>query len=200
MRLPFGYISGMAMAKRSGKKPKVQVISSRLLCRGKVFTVSSDEVIEPSGVRARRDIIRHPGSVVILAVDTGQREPRVLLIRQYRYAAGAYLWELPAGHIDQGEDPLTAAKRELQEETGYTARYWKPALKFYASPGFLDETMWVYLARDLQRGQAEPEEDESIRARFFPMSDAVRMATSGKLSDGKTIAGILWFQQQAKQS
>jgi ADP-ribose pyrophosphatase len=186
------------MAKKLQKKPHVQVIASRLLCQGKVFTVNSDEVVEPSGVRARRDIIHHPGSAVILALETHAREPRVLLIRQYRYAAGAYLWELPAGHIDQGEDPLLAAKRELQEETGYTARRWEPALKFYASPGFLDETMSLYVARDLQRGRAEPEEDEAIETKFVSMSDAVQMAASGKLRDGKTIVGILWLSHRQK--
>jgi ADP-ribose pyrophosphatase len=184
------------MTKSSRKPSKVRVLSSRTVFRGKVFSVTSDEVIEPNGVRARRDIIRHPGSVVVLTVDTSQREPRVLLIRQYRYAADAYLWELPAGRIDSGESALAAAKRELLEETGYTARSWKPALNYYPSPGFMDETMAVYLARDPQPGQAQPEDDEVIQTRFFLMSDAVRMVMSGKLRDGKTIAGILWVQHQ----
>ena len=182
------------MAKTSRKRSKVRVLSSRTVFRGKVFSVTSDEVIEPNSVRARRDIIRHPGSVVVLAVDTSGREPKVLLIRQYRYAADAYLWELPAGRIDAGERDLAAAKRELMEETGYRAGSWQPALNYYPSPGFMDETMAVYLARDLQPGQAQPEDDEVIQAKFFLMSDAVRMVMSGKLRDGKTIAGILWFQ------
>ncbi len=184
------------MAKRSLKRSKVRVVSSRIVFRGKVFTVTSDEVVEPSGVQARRDIIRHPGSVVVLAVDGSRPDPRVLLIRQYRYAADAELWELPAGRIDSGETALAAAKRELLEETGYTARSWEPALNYYASPGFMDETMALYLAHDLQRGQAQPEEDEVIRSKFFLMSDAIRMIMSGKLRDGKTVAGILWFRQR----
>jgi ADP-ribose pyrophosphatase len=103
------------------------------------------------------------------------------------------MWELPAGRIDDGESELEGAKRELQEETGYTASKWKRALHFYVSPGFLDETMAVYVARDLTRGKANPEEDEVIAKRFFPLSSAVRMALTGKLRDAKTISGVLWL-------
>ncbi|HEY1271627.1 MAG TPA: NUDIX hydrolase [Terriglobales bacterium] len=161
--------------------------------RGKVFTVTSDEVIEPSGVRARRDIIRHPGSVVILPVDDGRRVPRILLERQYRYAADANLWELPAGRVDNGESELAAAKRELLEETGYTATRWQPAFKYFASPGFMNETMAVFLGCGLRRGIAQPEEDEVIRCQLFPLPAAVKMVLSGKIRDGKTIAGVLWL-------
>jgi ADP-ribose pyrophosphatase len=122
-------------------------------------------------------------------------QPRVLLERQFRYPAGDYLWELPAGRIDEGETSLAGAKRELLEETGYTARRWKRVLFFYSSPGFLDETMTIYLARDLVPGQAQPEEDEVIVTRFFPVEQLVRMAVAGVLHDGKTIAGVLWLSQ-----
>jgi ADP-ribose pyrophosphatase len=158
-----------------------------------VFYVTSDRLVEPSGVTVRRDIVRHPGSIVIMAVDDSQGEPRVLLARQYRYAADAYLWELPAGRIDEGEDPLAAAKRELLEETGYTAEHWQRALLFYSSPGFLDETMAVYLARRLRRGRAQPEEDEVISKRLFPLSQLLHMTENGRLRDGKSIAGVLWL-------
>src|SRR5579863_1880356 len=159
------------MAKSSGKKStQARVLSSRVSFRGPVFSVTTDEVEEPGGVRARRDVIRHSGSIVILAVDRprnrasrqAKQEPRVLLERQYRHAAQSMMWELPAGRIDDGETALTAAKRELLEETGYTARQWKRILHFYVSPGFLDETMTIYLAQGLKAGQAQPEEDERI--------------------------------------
>jgi ADP-ribose pyrophosphatase len=179
------------MAKTS--KQSLKVLSSRVSFRGPVFRVTTDEVIEPSGVKARRDVVRHHGSVVIMAVDDSKSEPRVLLVRQYRYAAQEEMWELPAGRIDDGESELEGAKRELQEETGYTASKWKRALHFYVSPGFLDETMAVYVARDLTRGKANPEEDEVIAKRFFPLSTAVRMALTGKLRDAKTISGVLWL-------
>ncbi len=180
-------------AKRS-RAAKVRVESHRVVYRGPVFQVTSDRVREPGGVTVRRDMVRHPGSVVILPVDDSGPEPRILLARQYRYAAQGELWELAAGRIDEGEPELTAAKRELLEETGYTADRWQRALYFYASPGFLDETMAVYLASGLHKGRAQPEEDEFIRKRFFPLSAVVRMAMTGKLRDGKTIAAVLWLQ------
>jgi ADP-ribose pyrophosphatase len=184
----------MAMAHRSGKSRQARVLSSKVVFRGPVFYVTSDRVREPGGIVARRDMVRHPGSVVILAADDSRRPLRVLLARQYRHAAGQRLWELPAGRIDPGEAPLAAAKRELLEETGYTARHWKRALFFYSSPGFLDETMAIYLASGLVPGQAQPEEDELIRKRLFPLPAAVRMVMSGRIQDGKTMDGVLWLQ------
>lgn len=180
-------------AKTAGHAKKVRVLSSRTLFKGKVFSVTADEIVEPNGVRARRDVIRHSGSVVIAAVDNTGKEPRVLLARQYRYAAQDVLWELPAGRIDEGEQPLSAARRELVEETGYSASKWKRALFFYSSPGFLDETMSVFLAQGLVKGKAQPEEDEFITKRLFPISAAVRMIDKGVIKDAKTIAGILWL-------
>jgi ADP-ribose pyrophosphatase len=176
----------------------VKVLSSKITYKAPVFYVTSEQVVEPSGKKVRRDLIRHPGSIVIMAVDDTNAEPRVLLARQYRYAADQYLWEFPAGRIDEGETPLEGAKRELLEETGYAADKWKQALFFYVSPGFLDETMALYLARQLRSGKATPEEDEQISKRFFPLSQAVSMVMSGKISDAKTIAGILWLQQAKK--
>jgi ADP-ribose pyrophosphatase len=175
--------------------PKGEVISSKLAFKGRVFNVTSDRVKEPSGVVAQRDVVRHSGSVVVLALEEGGSEPRVLLERQYRHAAGDYMLEVPAGRIDPGEDPLAAGKRELLEETGYTAARWKHALFFYPSPGFMDETMTVFLARGLKAGQAQPESDESIECELVPLSNAVADILAGKIHDGKTIASILWAKQ-----
>lgn len=184
----------MAKAKRS-KRKRARVLSSQVSYRGPVFSVTTDLVLEPGGIRARRDVVRHSGSVVILALDEdeGASEPRVLLEWQYRHAARGFMWELPAGRVDEGEPELAAAKRELLEETGYTARRWKKILHFYVSPGFLDETMSIYLARGLRAGTAQPEADEKIALRFFPLSRAERMARRGVIRDAKTIAGILWL-------
>ncbi len=102
-----------------------------------------------------------------MAVDESGAEPRILLVRQYRHAAQQYLWELCAGRIDEGENELVAAKRELHEETGFTARRWKRILRYYASPGFVAETMAVYVARGLQAGTAQPEEDEDIEIKVL---------------------------------
>jgi ADP-ribose pyrophosphatase len=133
---------------------------------------------------------------VILAVEEDGPEPRILLERQYRHAAQQYLWELPAGRIDKGENELHAAKRELLEETGYAATRWKRILKFYASPGFVAETMSIYLARGLTSGVAQPEDDEVIAIRFVPLTAAVSMVTRNTIRDAKTIAGVLWLSHE----
>jgi ADP-ribose pyrophosphatase len=189
---------------RKSKKPshagnKLEVLSSKTVFKGAAFSVSSDRVREPSGIVARRDVVRHSGSAVILAVDESGPEPCVLLERQYRYAAEDYLWELPAGRVDPGENPLAGAKRELLEETGYRAVKWKEALFFYPSPGFLDETMTVYLARGLRSGDAQPEEDESIECHLTPLSQALAMVRSGEIRDGKTIASVLWLAETLRE-
>ena len=179
-------------ARSKGRRGRL--LSSRVTYRGPVFWVTTDQVVEPGGVRVRRDLIHHSGSVVVLAVDESGSVPHVLLERQYRHAAQDYLWELPAGRIDPGENDLQAARRELLEETGYTAMRWRRILKFYASPGFMAETMAVYLATGLRKGKAQPEEDEIIYQRLVPLPMAVRMAVGGTIRDAKTIASVLWLQ------
>lgn len=186
------------MAKRTSK---AKVLSSKEVYHGPIFRITSDQVVEPGGDRAyRRDIVRHPGSVVIMAVDESGRQPRVLLARQYRHAVKDYLWELPAGRVDDGENELSAAKRELLEETGYSAGSWKRILKFYASPGYIDETMAVYLARNLRPGTAQPEDDEVIDLRFFELPTAVEQVMNSRMRDGKTIAAVLWLKESQSTS
>jgi len=187
------------MAKPAKASRTARVLSSKTVYKGPAFTVTTDHVEEPGGVRTRRDVIRHSASIVILAVDERAADPLILLERQYRHLAGQRLWELPAGGIDDGERELAAAKRELLEETGYTARRWKRILHFYVSPGFLDETMTIYLAQDLTSGVAQPEEDEKIAVRFIPLSTAVGMVNRGLITDAKTIAGVLWFAQKGRK-
>ncbi len=132
----------------------------------------------------------------MLAVDFGKK-PRILLERQYRHAADDYLWELPAGRIDPGERELHAAQRELLEETGYTADRWRRILHFYASPGFVAETMSVYLATGLHAGQAHPEEDEVIYKKFVSLPAAVNMVLAGTIRDAKTISSVLWLDHMS---
>jgi ADP-ribose pyrophosphatase len=183
--------------KRKSGKPLVR--SSKTVFQGRVFHVTRDQVTEPNGISAVREVIRHSGSVVVLAIDENRSEPRVLLERQYRYAAQDFMLELPAGRIDPGESPLAAGKRELREETGYTARRWTKALFFYPSPGFLEETMTVYLAQNLSVGEAQPEADELIEHELVPLSQVVQWIMSGKIRDGKTIGSVLWLTHKSQK-
>jgi ADP-ribose pyrophosphatase len=155
------------MPKSSRAALKARVLSSREVYRGPVFWVTSDEIIEPAGVRVRRDIVRHSGSVVILAVNETGPEPCVLLERQYRHAAEQFLWELPAGRIDPGESELTAAKRELLEETGYTAARWKRVLKFFATPGFVAEPCRSIWPEALGKAKRSPRKMKLYNYGFF---------------------------------
>jgi ADP-ribose pyrophosphatase len=174
---------------------RAQTLSSKTVYKGNVFWVTRDEVTEPGGFTARRDVVRHNGSVVILAVDTSTdpRDPGILLIRQYRHAAGKFLLELPAGRIEPGEKLIPAARRELIEETGYRARRWSTHVTYFASPGFLSEAMNILLAEDLTLGDAEPEEDEKIEVHMTPLSEVMRLIHAGKIQDGKTLIGVLYF-------
>ena len=181
----------------AAKKTKAKLLGSKTIYKGRIFKVVLDKVREPSGVVVLREVVRHRGSVVILAVD-GSKKPKVLLERQYRYAALGELWELPAGKIDGGEDPLVAAKRELKEETGYVAKRWKKFLEFYVSPGFLDEMMFIYLATELTKGKARPEADEFIDSRWVPLSSAISMIRRGEIIDAKTACSILWLAQNRR--
>lgn len=185
-------------APRRPSRARARVVSSRTVYRGPVFWISTDHVVEPGGIRVRRDLVHHSGSVVVLAVDDSDTTPRILLERQYRHAAGDYLWELPAGRIDSGERELHAAQRELLEETGYRADHWRRILHFYASPGFVAETMAVYLATGLRAGKAQPEDDEIIYKKFVSLPAAVKMATGGTIRDAKTISSILWLDHVSR--
>ncbi|MGA1983264.1 MAG: NUDIX hydrolase [Acidobacteriaceae bacterium] len=171
---------------------KAKLISSKLAYKGKVFNVYTDTLIEPGGHRNVRDVIRHNGSVVILAVDERKNpaDPDVIMERQYRHAAGQFMIELPAGTRNPGEAPLAAAKREMIEETGYRAKRWTMLLRYFASPGFLGEWMQIYLARDIRQGEAKLEEDENLEVFRVPLSEAMRMVAEGKIHDGKTLIGL----------
>ena len=172
---------------------KAKILNSKTVYEGKVLSVALDEVHEPSGVKTVREVVRHRGSAVVLPVDNTEPEPRILLEQQFRYAANEILWEVPAGRVDAGESALEAAKRELLEETGFTATRWKHAFYFFASPGFLSERMDVFLARGLKPGEAQPEDDERIKVKFFPLNTALRMCLNGKIHDAKTMTAVFWY-------
>lgn len=179
---------------------KATVLSSRVAFKSKTFSIYTDKVREPGGSVNVRDVIRHSGSIVILAVDESKsrRDPEIILERQYRHAAGQVLLELPAGRIEPGEAPLAAAKREMIEETGYRAKRWTPLTKYYPSPGFLGEAMNIYLARELRLGAADPEADEQIEVVRMRLSEVLGMIAAGKIHDGKTLIGVLFYDAARK--
>jgi ADP-ribose pyrophosphatase len=180
------------MKKPSEKSPnkKATVLSSQIVYEGRVFGIRRDEVIEPSGVRTTREVVTHPGSVVVLPV---LPDGRILMIQQYRHAARQYLWELVAGRIDEGETPVQAAERELIEETGYRATKFRIFLDIFPTPGFLEERMFLLLAEGLRPGKAAPEDDEKIISRAYNHKQLEEMIRTGKLRDAKSIAGILYY-------
>jgi ADP-ribose pyrophosphatase len=169
---------------------KAKILSSKTIYEGAVFGIRRDEVIEPSGVRTTREVVTHPGSVVVLPV---LPDGRILLIRQYRHATRQHLWELVAGRMDPGETPRKAAARELIEETGYRAKRFRLFLDVFPTPGFLEERMYILLAEGLTAGEAQPEEDEKIISRAYNPKQLEEMIRKGKLRDAKSIAGILYY-------
>lgn len=174
-----------------------KLLNSQVVYQGKLFRVLHDKLIEPGGKHSERDVIRHNGSVVILALDNSKskKDPWVVIERQYRHAANQFLWELPAGKLEAGEDPLAGAQRELEEETGYQAKKWRPLLEYFASPGFLGESMKVFLAEGLIPGHAHPEEDEQIELRLVRLSDILKMIEKGAILDGKTLSSVLFYSR-----
>ena len=188
--------------KTKAPKPQLvetaELVSSEVIFECPLFKVRHDRLIEPGGKKSERDVIRHNGSVVILALDSSKshRDPWVVIERQYRHAANQFLWELPAGKLDAGEEPLAGAQRELEEETGYRAKKWRPLVEYYASPGFLGESMKVFVAEGLIPGHAHPEEDEEIELRLVKLSEVIRMIEMGAILDGKTLTSVLLYARQ----
>jgi len=188
-------------SKKSEGSQTEQLLSSEVVFQGPLFRVLHDKLIEPSGKRSERDVIRHNGSVVILALDKSKskKDPWIVMERQYRHAARQYLWELPAGKLDAGEDALAGAQRELEEETGYRAKKWKPLVEYYGSPGFLGESMKVFQSEGLMAGDAHPEDDEEIEFRLVKLSEVVKMIEKGAIKDGKTLCSVLLYARKLEK-
>ena len=174
---------------------RARVLHTKTIYDGKVFSVRQDRITEPGGIRATRDIVVHHGSVVVLPVFP---DGSILLVRQYRHAIGASLWELVAGRLEAGESRPAGARRELLEETGYTASRVKQILELFPSPGFVTERMWVFAATGLRLGVAQPEEDERITARKFSLGALEKMIRGGSLHDAKSVAAILFYSRFMK--
>ena len=166
----------------------MKITSSKQVYSCSLFRVTEDRAVDgKTGFKIKRCVVRHVGSAVMMAVD---EKNRILLVRQYRLPAERYLWELPAGRLDPGETPLQAAKRELREETGCSARKWTKLVTFFASPGYVQERMTIYRAEELTQGEATPMDDERIEAKWFTRKEVGAMIRSGKIQDAKTMIGF----------
>lgn len=172
------------------KRQQAEVLSSETVYEGPVFGVRRDRVREPGGVEAIRDVVTHPGSVVVLPAFPDRR---IVLIRQYRHSARQFMWELVAGRKDPGETYNHAAHRELLEETGYVARRMRKVLDVFPTPGFVEERMLIFVAEGLTAGPSHQEDDERITTRIFPLREALSWIRDGKIHDAKSVAGILYY-------
>jgi ADP-ribose pyrophosphatase len=169
-----------------------RVVSSRSIYAGKVVSLRVDEVSLPRGGVAVREVVYHPGAVVILAIDS---EDQVYLVRQYRHPVGDYLLELPAGGLEPSEEPIAAARRELREEVGLEARDWRELGAFFSSPGFVNERLHAFLARDLTRVPTHPDEDEDIEIVRCPLSELLDHLD--RAQDAKTLATLCLLLKDA---
>ena len=175
-------------------------ISSRKVYDGRIISVDVDTVRFPDGSVGELEMVRHPGASAVVPVLKGGRDPQVLLIKQYRYAANGFVYEIPAGRLDPGESPERCAARELQEETGYTAKRLRQLTTIYTTPGFTDERIHLFIADGLSKGQSERERDEFLELFPVALSKAVGMIRSGQIVDGKTvIALLLTFLEHTRQ-
>ena len=154
---------------------------------GRVLRLNIERVRLPNGVSADLEIAHHPGGAAVVAVDDQQR---VCLLYQFRHAAGGWIWELPAGKIDNAEPPFNTAQRELVEEAGMTASTWQPLGEYLSSPGVFTEVIHLFLATGLTATEQAPEEHEVFRVEWRPLADVLAMAQSGELRDGKSIVGV----------
>jgi ADP-ribose pyrophosphatase len=171
----------------------MKLLSSTEITKTPIFRVTLDRAIDPDGFEIKRAIVQHGGSAVIMPVD---EKGRILLVKQYRLPARRYMWEFPAGRVDEGETPLKAAKRELTEETGYRAKSWVKIADFFPSPGFLAEKMSIYLATGLTAGKSTPMEDERIEARWFSPREVRQFIKSGQILDAKTMIGFCRYREK----
>jgi ADP-ribose pyrophosphatase len=168
-------------------------ISSRRIHTGKIISLDTDTVRFPDGSVGELDMIRHPGAsaIVPFLTDVAGDDPQLLLIRQYRYAADQFLYEIPAGRLDPGEEPRDCAARELREETGCTARQIDFLFTMFTTPGFTDERIHLFMATGLERGEAAREADEFMTMETVTLSHALRLIQEGEIKDAKTALGIL---------
>lgn len=164
-------------------------LDGKIVYDGKILKLNVDSVLLPNGKTAKREYINHSGGAAVLYVENN----KVLLVRQFRYAYGKAIYEIPAGKLEKGEDPKVTAKRELEEETGYVTNDLKELFKLYPTPGYSDETIYVYLAENCLKGSTNPDDDEFVECEFIEIEKVRKMIDSGEICDAKTIAAVYKF-------
>ena len=165
-----------------------QTISQETVFSGRIIKTQVDTVLMPDGRQVTREVVRHPGAVAMIPIDA---DGNVLLVRQYRHAVGQSLLEIPAGTLEEGESPDRTAQRELQEEIGYASRDLRALGGIYSAPGFCDEILYIYLARDLVESRLPADDDEDITVERVPLSETDRLIRLGEIQDAKSVAGLL---------
>jgi ADP-ribose pyrophosphatase len=165
-------------------------ISGEVVFSGRVFSVERDTA-DCGGLSVTREVVRHPGGVAVLAVTD---DDRVVMVRQYRYGAGTELLEIPAGRLEPGEDPMAAGKRELAEETGFTAAEFAAFGRFIPTGAYNSEVIWIYLATGLTAGDPDPDEGEFVSIKLFPFDKALEMVLDGTVEDGKTAYALMKYK------
>jgi len=166
------------------------IISERSIYTGKVIDLNLELVNLPGGKSTELEVIRHPGGAVALALNEADD---ICLIRQYRHAAGGWIWELPGGRIESGEAPLVSAQRELREEVGLQATDWQPLINFWSTPGFCTEMLYLFCARGLSEVPMQRDEHEVLEVHWLPISEALALCDSGEITDAKTLLGLYKF-------
>ncbi len=172
-----------------------KTLKTEWIYRGRVVNLKIDEVELPNGRKSKREIIVHRGAAAILPIDD---DGNIVMVKQYRKPAEKILLEIPAGTLEEGEDPLECAKRELIEETGFAAREFTPLISFYSTPGFTTERLHIYIAKGLYEESGEMDFDEFIEIEKIPFNEALSMVLEGKIEDAKTIIGILTFNEKSR--
>lgn len=167
-----------------------KTINSQLIFDGRVVKLYKDKIELPTGQESYREVVKHSGGVVIFA----KKEDKVLLVKQFRYPMKEVLYELPAGKLEIGEDPFEAAKRELEEETGYCANKWTDLGYVYTSPGYSDEKLYLYMAENLEFTHCHPDEGEILQALEYSYDDILKMIANGEINDAKTLCAIMRAQ------
>jgi ADP-ribose pyrophosphatase len=165
-----------------------KTLSQSYKFNGRIINLRVDEALLPDGTTAAREVVEHPGGVSVAALT---EDDCLLFVRQFRYPYGEILLELPAGKRDPGEEPLQTGKRELKEETGFTATDYRSLGRMYPTPGYINEVIYMYLATGLVAGDAAPDEDEFLEVEKIPLADAVKMVMNGEITDAKTQAMVL---------